>query len=343
MVRNNADLVTARSITTSPSPILVVSPLGVIATVATSSASVTAIDVDQDGRSLIAAGYQPGGGIYYIGALDLSTGVITSLASFANAPNGFTLDHDTGDYLPVLFTEGSVLRVNRVTLAVTTLVTALGSLSGAEFEPRTGDFVVTRFSPSPGVIRVSATGVVTPIATITGSANSVKVDDATGNLLVSNTSGSVFLLTPAGVVLTTRTYAGGHNISGVELYGSRKVSGSGPVTGGAPYTVDFSFPGLPGATYVAAMSLAQRPGIALPDGRVINIAIDPLLLISIGGIPGITTGFAGALDGQARASGTITLPVGFPAGVRFFVSAVAVNPGSPGGIETANTLGLTSN
>lgn len=168
------------------------------------------------------------------------------------------------------------------------------------------------------------------------------MDDATGNLLVCNTSGTVLLMTPAGVVLTTRAYAGGHNISGVDLYGSRRVPGSGPVMGGAPYTVDFSFPGLPGASYTAAMSLAQRPGIALPDGRVINLAIDLLLLISIGGIPGITTGFAGALDAQARATGTITLPTGFPAGIRFFVSAVALNPGPPGGLETANTLGLTT-
>jgi len=174
MERNNVDLVTARSITVSPSPIMTVSPFGVVATVATSSASVTAMDVDQDGRSLISCGYQPGGGIYFVGALDLPTGAITTLASFLNAPNGLTLDHDTGDYIPVLFTEGSVLRVQRGTVFVTTLVTTLGSLSGADFEPRTGSFVVTRFSPSPGVIRVGPTGVVTTIAAITGSANGVR-------------------------------------------------------------------------------------------------------------------------------------------------------------------------
>jgi hypothetical protein len=341
MVRNNADLLTAHAVTSNPCPILVVSPQGVLATVATASVGVTATDVDQDGRSLISCGWQQNG-INFIGALDLSTGVVTSLVRFINPPNGFTIDHDTGDYVTVLFYEGSVLRINRVSHSVTTLVAGLGNVSGVDFEPRTGSFVVTRFNLPGGVLRVSAAGSVTTIASV-NNANGVKVDDATGNLLVCNTNGSVSLLTPAGVVLTTRAFAVSHNFSGVELYGSRKVSGSGPLTGGAPHTVDFSFPGLPGAAYVAAMSLAERPGIPLPDGRVINLAIDPLLQISIGVLPGITTGFAGALDGQARATGTITLPAGFPAGVRFFVSAAALNPGAPGGIETANTIGLTSN
>jgi hypothetical protein len=76
------------------------------------------------------------------------------------------------------------------------------------------------------------------------------------------------------------------------------------------------------------------------DGRY---PIACLLRTSIRGLPGITTGFAGVLDGQGCATGTITLPVGFPAGVRFFVSAVAVGPGAPGGLDTGNTLGLTSN
>jgi hypothetical protein len=106
--------------------------------------------------------------------------------------------------------------------------------------------------------------------------------------------------------------------------------------------VQFSFPHLPGAFYLAMMSLALRPGIALPGGLVLNLAPDALLLASIGGIPGITTGFAGALDGSGRATGSITLPPGFPPGIRIFVSAVASQT-FPTNLDPANPIGLTSN
>jgi hypothetical protein len=94
---------------------------------------------------------------------------------------------------------------------------------------------------------------------------------------------------------------------------------------------------------VAALSLGLRPGIGLSDGRTVHLAVDPLLLLSLGGLPGITTGFAGVLDAAGRAAGTITLPPGFPPGVRIFVSAVAVNPALSLGLDTGSSVGFTSN
>jgi len=90
------------------------------------------------------------------------------------------------------------------------------------------------------------------------------------------------------------------------------------------------------------MSLSLRPGIALGDGRVLNLAVDPLFVLSLGGIPGLTTGFSGALDATGAAAGTIALPPGFPPGVRVHVSAVAVNQALPAGLDMGNSWSLSS-
>ena len=76
--------------------------------------------------------------------------------------------------------------------------------------------------------------------------------------------------------------------------------------------------------------------------RVINLAPDALFARSLGGVPGMTTGFSGTLDATGRARGTITLPAGFRPGVRLFVSAVAVNSALLGGLDSGNSIGATT-
>jgi hypothetical protein len=346
MDRNNVDILSSlipdRGMGWLPSPILMVSPAGTAATLATSLQPPNAADLDQDGSVILAGGYSSGTPtLYTLLRLDRTSGLLTTLTSFSTTPNGMTIDQDNGDYLVVLFSPGNLLRVNRGNLTITTIAANLGSLSGVEFEPRTGTYIVARFNL--GVLRVTPGGVVTTIASPVGSNNAAKVDDETGEILVVNSASTLTHLTAGGTVIQSRNYGGSRNFSGVELYASRKVAGSGTLSGGSVYTVSFSFPRSGGQNYVAAMSLSQRPGIPLPDGRIINLAIDPLFVLSLGGIPGITTGFAGVLDGAGGASGTIALPAGFPAGLRVFISAVAVNPSLPSGLETGNTLGATTN
>jgi hypothetical protein len=92
------------------------------------------------------------------------------------------------------------------------------------------------------------------------------------------------------------------------------------------------------------MSTGLRPGIALPDGRTVNLDFtSPLFLLSIGGLPGVNTGFSGTLSPLGTATGTIAIPNGVPPGIRIFTSAVAVNVGFPSGLDTANTWGFTTN
>jgi hypothetical protein len=69
----------------------------------------------------------------------------------------------------------------------------------------------------------------------------------------------------------------------------------------------------------------------------------PLFLATLGGLPGITTGFAGALDAAGRAAATVLIPPGLPPDLRFFVSGVAVNPAAPSGLDVGNTCAFSTN
>ena len=63
----------------------------------------------------------------------------------------------------------------------------------------------------------------------------------------------------------------------------------------------------PGATYVAALSLGNYPGIPLPNGLTIPLNIDDILLFSLQPNPIITNNI-GVLDNNGRATSTIYLP-----------------------------------
>jgi hypothetical protein len=274
-----------------------------------------------------------------------NTGTATTIVTNGAARGTFNavcLDGDTGDFMIGLFDDpapgGALLRIDRLTSAITTVAAGLGRISTIDFEPATGTFAVGRFDP-PELLRVTPGGEVTTIATIP-NVNALKVHDETGNLAVAG-GADVSILTSAGVVVGTRTIDG-YSLTGVEIDGSRKVSGSGTFAAGQVYTIRFSFPLSPCASYVAALSGSLRPGLALADGRTIHLAADPFFLMSVGGLPGLTTGFAGTLDTSGRAAGALTPPAWWPAGIRLYVSAVAVNPALPNGLDTANSLGVTS-
>jgi hypothetical protein len=336
--------VLSQTIPIPPSPLLTITPAGVATTLATTAGVPNSSDVDQDGTHVVAIGTGNNAGATHFLQRVTTGGVVTTILTSPISPNCFAVDGDTGDYIIALFNvlpNGALLRVNRTSLAITTIAPALGRMSGVDFEPQTGNFVCTRFDAGT-VLRITPGGVITTLLPA-GANNAIKVNEENGEILAAGGT-NVSRFSPAGTIITTRAFAG-FSFTGIEITGSRKVSGSGNFQAGSVYNVNFSFPQSSGSSYVAALSTGLRPGIPLADGtgRVINLAISPLLLISIGGIPGITTGFSGTLNALGQASGTITLPAGFPAGVRIQVSAVAVNGALPSGLDTANSLGITSN
>jgi hypothetical protein len=362
MAGNNRDLAAAYS---TAGRFALVTPAGVITSGFVYPSSQNGIDYDQNGTYL--ASTSGTSQIFRISNDGLTGSVLFAVPATAN---NVCIDHDTGDYVAAVFSgtvgvNGLLLRANRTTLAITTIAAfpnpaaLTGRLSSVDHCQQDGNFYVTRFDAGE-VLQVTPGGVVTTVhnaATAPGAigfwgANGVKCDDETGNLLVAGLANNAALPARVGVMTRTGTIVtqyiianpAGFNPTSAEIYGSRKVSGLGNFAAGSVYTVNFSFPASSGFSYVAAMSLGLRPAvITLPDGRSVNLAFDPLLILSLGGIPGITTGFSGILDANGNATGTVTLPPGFPAGVRVYISAVAVNPSFPSGLDTANSLGATSN
>jgi hypothetical protein len=300
--------------------------------------------VDQDGAYVLSDEW-----FNFVRKVDPVTGGVSIVLIAPGRLTNLVIDQDTGDYVIGVATsygnQSSLLRADRSTGALATIATGLGQVTSIDFEPRSGDFVLGRLAPV-SVLRVRRDGSTQALGGIPTDPMALKVDDETGNLLVGGwdvSTARITSLSPAGGVLTSHVLAPPFWIGGVEVYGSRKVFGSGSLTAGSAYAIDFAFPASPGAPYVAALSLALRPGIALRDGvRVVNLAPDPLFFRSLGGIPGITTGFSGTLDATGRARGTITLPPRFPTGIRLFVTAVAANPALPGGLDSGNSIGATS-
>jgi hypothetical protein len=86
---------------------------------------------------------------------------------------------------------------------------------------------------------------------------------------------------------------------------------------------------------VAALSLAQRPGIPLAGG-VVNLAPDALYHASLQGL--FVQGFAGTLDPFGTAIGAISIPAYLPPGFTFYCSAIAIQGST---IRLGNTIGVT--
>jgi len=342
MDRRNRDVAALYS--GGPFHLVTVSPAGELTTVAAVGGYVSpnGLDLDQDGSWI--ATTSGGNGLYRIDPL---TGVARLLTTLPGTVNNVAIDQDTGDYIVAIYGSlpgGELLRVRRGTLAVSTIASGLGRLSSVDHEPATGQFLVTAYD-EPLVRRVHPAGSVTPVSlSFPGGANVVKVDDETGDLLVGGRNTQA-VLSPAGAIRTTRVLPPDVSITGVEVYGSRKVSGRGSAAGDSLYHLSLSFPSSPFAPYLVVMSTALRPGIPLGDGtgRVIRIdPTSPIFRLSLGGIPGITEGFVGNLDQDGRADPRVWIPPGTPAGLRLFFTAVVVNPAFPAGVETANTWAFTT-
>jgi len=113
-------------------------------------------------------------------------------------------------------------------------------------------------------------------------------------------------------------------------------------TGTGKWSINLSLPNEAGKNYVMAMSLTGvRPGIPLPDGRRINLALDGLTILTIQNlIPTIFNPGPGALSATGQAAGWLDVN-GLPplSGVRVWVEALVVGPGSIGTI--VDPVGIT--
>jgi len=101
-------------------------------------------------------------------------------------------------------------------------------------------------------------------------------------------------------------------------------------------TLQLSFPGEAGRPYVVGLSQSGiRPGVPLPDGRVVPIVPDPLTALSLrGGLPGVLEQTTGTLDTSGRAVVTIdTNRFGSTLkGQKLWAAALVLDPAASAGV-----------
>jgi hypothetical protein len=97
-----------------------------------------------------------------------------------------------------------------------------------------------------------------------------------------------------------------------------------------------SFPQEPGRNFVVGFSFTgMRPGVFLPDGRHLPLALDPLTVLCVsGGIPGLITNTVGALSAAGETAVHVNLNRLGPEarGITLWAAAVVLDPGAPFGI-----------
>jgi hypothetical protein len=301
---------------------------------------------DQDGTYAVAQDY----GLFRVDPL-------TSVETLLWAPIGVIyeqirdvcVDLDTGDFIVASvgpFSVGSLIRVSRDGASYSTLATGLGDVRDVDHCTVTGEFYVANGAASDSVLRVSRFGTVSSLgSSVPVGTKALRVDPATGRIVAVGPL-AIALLTTEGILLAsypTPFYL--DEPSGIEIFGSHTITGIGPATGGTDYEFQIAFPNAAGHVYLAALSDGLRPGFPFLDGtgRILSLADTPLVWQTIGGIPGLLDGFVGVLDGGGFGTAVVRLPVGMPAGSRYFVGVIALPPmPSPSPYSYANVAAFTT-
>jgi hypothetical protein len=331
MAENNIDFLVLQ--THIQDLLLKVTPSGAVTTIADmgSAGSPTGLDLDQDGTYLVSSTdnhlrrITPGGRV---------TTIVSLPFSIYDKANDVAYDPDTGNYIVGISGNGGLYEIDATTgLIRHTISMGVGSFSGVDPEPRTGNLVVIT-STSPEVRVYDRKGTVIrswnfPLL------NSIKVNDQTGHYHCAG-YGHVVEFAPNGTKVNHYGPFALLSFKEVEVYRSRPVTGVGPALPGTAYSVNLRFPDMGGASYLAALSMAQRPGIAL-GSHMLNLRQDGLFFASVQGA--LVRGFVGILDPAGSATGTVSIPSSIPRGFTFFCSAVAVQKG--GRVRLGNTIGIT--
>jgi len=332
----NHDLVaTFNQRSSSAGSLVRITPAGNVVTLAAVPSIVIprAIEVDADGSYLL------------YGSSDVlqrsAGGKVVSLANLPAPFGGFamTIDPMTGYYWMVGF-GGAMAYMDHRSHVVTTLLPAgFRYTTGMDHDEATDTFAFCSETLQTVFFADRNFQIVTSFAT-TAQNWSLRLSPETGNVHVLDGNSTVTEWTRNGVVVRTTLLPVRAGFFSLEVYGSRPVSGVGSAARGTAYQLRIGFPGAAKLPYVAALSLGGlRPGIGLPDGRQIAMAVDPLFLLTAahGDIPGITRGLRGTLSAAGQATATITIPVGLPGGLRVFATAVVLDATAPVGLRIGNT------
>jgi len=215
----------------------------------------------------------------------------------------------------------------------------LSYLHGVELDPSTGDYLVCDGAP-PVLNLATKSGALTPLTTLQGAAlGATYARDGTawvvGAIGWSSPQPTLVRVDGKGTVITQYTIKGIPFMTvlptSVEVYGSRRLvcRGSGkpgtqmqihlqsrkPLDGNSPYAI--------------ALSFGRRPGISLPGGERLNLALDPLFHASAtNAVPGLFVNFRGHTDSSGNATALVNIPAVFPPnlGITIFAAGVIIHP-----------------
>jgi len=258
-------------------------------------------------------------------------------------------DIDTGDIFSI-DANSNLYRVNAgggIAVAATGLSPPDNAALASDW--RSGDVFVGiaanifKVNPVTGIVATVWPGTA-PISYVTG----IRVDDADGSLIVCSATNNpglasgVFRMSRSGAILATLARLPTNSPTGMDVVGSRPLSGNGDARPGNTYFLDLDVPTAGGLSYVMAASLGVRPGIPLPDGRTIPLNIDPILLLSLS-TPAIFQNFQSVLDPSGHATANVNIPAILAlTGVRLYFAGVVIDPSSPSGIRVvSNPWGVT--
>lgn len=260
--------------------------------------------VDGDGTYVVTD--DSTGGIYRVGRRGAVTPIhvgapLVTPRDLAQFPNG--------DYAVLDASASAVLRVDRVSGAVTTWLGAagFGGTPAGLTEAFDGGFFVGDNAAPTQLLRIEPW----QTTTIVAPAPLAVIEDVTR---------MPFLIGPQDMT-------------------------TGP---GSATTLQLDLPALPNTAYTLALAGSLFPGLPLPGGdpRAVTITADGLMLATFGAnLPPLLTNWTAVTDASGRATigfDLSTLPAGLLSGRTLFAQGLAVRPGAWNGIDTiTNPIALS--
>ncbi len=337
MDRNNADIVAV--LDTGVRNVVRVSPAGAVNRIAQLPGPAAALAFGDDGL-MFAASTQAGPNLYRYG----STQPTTLYPAYVNDA---VIDPVTGDYLVDDRIAGRIVRVDRVTGAVTSLaipISTVGGTAGAlAASPRGGVLAVAGLFSLQLVDRSN-----TQIGFLSfASQPKVDVNPVTGDFVILPET--MFYSRPASIIVvapdgTVKASWPAPPALDVAVYGMEKVYGRGAPRPGTGYEVRLAFTRAgAGKPYAVLMSAGGvSPGVPLSAGRWLNLVPDGLFswTATIGDLAPYLRGMRGTTGTGGTATARLLIPSGTPVGTRLFASAIVFDPAAPGGIDVGNTIAI---
>jgi len=306
---------------------------GAVATVSTNTPSGGAgIGLDQDGSAMVVnySNYK------FYRVIGNPASEWMTLSSSYGRPNAICRDGNTGDWIVGTVSgigTGRLVRINRQTKSVYTLSSTIGAVYGVDWIPQTGEFVVACMRGTRQYVSWVTSSGSLRYSFLLSYVNCVTVNQKTGQVFAATSQGRVNEYTYGGKYIRYRSYGTSYLFTGIDVWGDQNVSVSAS-TSRKTVQVYLKFARSPGMPYVVALSFAPRPGLPLTTNTWLNLNPDALFFLTLGGkLPYFTHRFAGKLSSSGYSGAYFVMPY---SGARVYVSAAAINPAFPAGIDIGN-------